>query len=65
MPKQITFKRKRGNVVRLFVEIDAGQARRLDNVLTRINKSKTDAIQEAINLWLSYLEPIDRREDSQ
>ena len=47
--------RKRGNLVRLVVELDASQAREFDNAVKQLGMTKVDAISAAINIWLNMV----------
>jgi len=48
-------KRKRGMVVRLVVEIDASQASHFETVTKGLGLTKAQAVQQAINIWLSMV----------
>jgi len=48
-------KRKRGNVVRLLVELDASQAQELERVTGRLGMTRVDAISAALNIWLGMV----------
>ena len=52
MEQQIVERRK-GNVVRLFVEIDISQFKEFEKTRSRLSLSKTKAIAAAINIWLN------------
>jgi len=49
--------RKRGNVVRIVVEIDASQSRELNRISEKLGMSKADAIAAALNIWFNAIEP--------
>lgn len=50
-----TILRKRGELSRLVIELDASQARTLSQVAASLNMTKTDAVSSALNIWFSML----------
>ncbi len=57
---QVIRERRRGNVVRLLVEIDINQAVALERNAERLGMTKADAIAHALNIWLGMVEPKDK-----
>lgn len=48
-------KRRRGNVVRLVVELDASQAQEVTRVTDRLGMTMVDAVSAALNIWLGMV----------
>jgi len=57
MDKVTIINRRRGNVARLLVELDASQARTLDETTARLGITKTDAVAAALNIWFGLVGP--------
>ena len=51
-------RRKRGDLVRLQIELDASQSKHLTEVSERLCKPKSKVIAEALNIWFSMVEGV-------
>lgn len=58
--EQVIRERRRGNVVRLLVEVDINQAVALDKNCERLGMTKADAIAHALNIWFGMVEPKEK-----